>query len=133
MKTLPAFILFFLSFAGAFAQAAPGVFTNVDQMPEFPGGFSYAGDSTADLQVFASAQTIVLAGAAPGLARKARALGRPDRPVLRRPGVQGRLSALPPNGRRRRPEGRRRRVLREGAGAGAQVAQGVTVLAVGAV
>lgn len=44
---------------------------------EFPNGFSYAGDSTADLQVFASAQTIVLAGAAPGLAKKARALGRP--------------------------------------------------------
>jgi 4-hydroxybenzoate polyprenyltransferase/phosphoserine phosphatase len=44
---------------------------------EFPGGFSYAGDSAADLHVFASAQTIVLAGAAPGLARKARALGRP--------------------------------------------------------
>jgi 4-hydroxybenzoate polyprenyltransferase len=46
-------------------------------LAEFPDGFSYAGDSTADLQVFASAQTIVLAGAAPGLARRARALGRP--------------------------------------------------------
>jgi 4-hydroxybenzoate polyprenyltransferase len=44
---------------------------------EFPDGFSYAGDSVADLHVFASAQTIVLAGAAPGLAKKARALGRP--------------------------------------------------------
>jgi 4-hydroxybenzoate polyprenyltransferase/phosphoserine phosphatase len=44
---------------------------------EFPEGFSYAGDSTADLHVFALAQTIVLAGAAPSLAKRARALGRP--------------------------------------------------------
>jgi 4-hydroxybenzoate polyprenyltransferase/phosphoserine phosphatase len=52
---------------------------------EFPDGFSYAGDSHADLHVFAAAQTIVLAGAAPGLARKARALGRPVEAEFPRP------------------------------------------------
>ena len=57
--------------------------------------------------------------------------GRID-PFFGDPAFKGASRALPPNCRRRRPEGRRRRVLREGAGAGAQVAQGVTVLAVGA-
>ena len=56
----------------------------------FPDGFSYAGDSSADLAVWAGAHGIVLAGASPGVARRARALGKPieaemdvGRPALR--------------------------------------------------
>lgn len=43
----------------------------------FPEGFSYAGDSSADLPVWAQAESIVLAGASPQVARKAAALNRP--------------------------------------------------------
>lgn len=43
----------------------------------FPEGFSYAGDSAADLAVWPLAQTIVLAGASPQVVQKAEALGRP--------------------------------------------------------
>ena len=43
----------------------------------FPEGFSYAGDSRADLKVWARAQGVVLAGAADHVARRARALGKP--------------------------------------------------------
>lgn len=43
----------------------------------FPDGFVYAGDSAADLAVWAKARGIVLAGAAPGTAAAARRLGKP--------------------------------------------------------
>lgn len=42
---------------------------------EFPNGFSYAGDSNADLAVFAASQSIVIAGASREVTRKARRLG----------------------------------------------------------
>lgn len=43
----------------------------------FPEGFIYAGDHAADLAVWKVSQGIVLAGARPDLARKARSLGKP--------------------------------------------------------
>lgn len=43
----------------------------------FPAGFSYAGDSAADLAVFPKAQTIVLAGAKPHITARAQQLGVP--------------------------------------------------------
>jgi len=43
----------------------------------FPSGFVYAGDHAADLKVWAGAEAIVLAGASPSVARRARALGKP--------------------------------------------------------
>lgn len=43
----------------------------------FPEGFSYAGDSAADLAVWRRAQSIVLAGASAQTARRAEALNRP--------------------------------------------------------
>lgn len=43
----------------------------------FPEGFTYVGDSRADLAVWAAAESVVLAGAAPGVARAARRLGKP--------------------------------------------------------
>ncbi|MCW6508565.1 UbiA family prenyltransferase [Lichenifustis flavocetrariae] len=43
----------------------------------FPDGFVYAGDSAADLAVWAKARGIVLAGVAPGVASEARRLGKP--------------------------------------------------------
>lgn len=43
----------------------------------FPGGFTYVGDSAADLAVWPAATAIVLAGASPATARAARALGKP--------------------------------------------------------
>ena len=43
----------------------------------FPDGFSYAGDSRADLKVWAEAESIVLAGVARDTAGKARRLGKP--------------------------------------------------------
>ena len=43
----------------------------------FPQGFTYAGDHAADLSVWSAAQAMVLAGAAPSVARRARALGKP--------------------------------------------------------
>jgi 4-hydroxybenzoate polyprenyltransferase len=56
----------------------------------FPEGFCYAGDSRADLKVWAMAESVVLAGAAPGVAHEARSLGKPleaefarDRPNLK--------------------------------------------------
>lgn len=41
----------------------------------FPDGYAYAGDSAADLPVWRSSQSIVLAGASGGVARRARGLG----------------------------------------------------------
>lgn len=56
----------------------------------FPEGFTYAGDSRADLQVWAKADGIVLSGASASVAARARALGKPmeaefdrDRPRLK--------------------------------------------------
>ena len=56
----------------------------------FPDGFAYAGDSRADLKVWAKAQGVVLAGAAAPVAVQARKLGKPleaeferDRPSLK--------------------------------------------------
>jgi 4-hydroxybenzoate polyprenyltransferase len=43
----------------------------------FPGGFAYVGDHAADLKVWAVAGAVILAGARPAVARKARALGKP--------------------------------------------------------
>jgi 4-hydroxybenzoate polyprenyltransferase len=43
----------------------------------FPGGFTYAGDSHADMPIWQGAETIVLAGAAGSVAKRARALGKP--------------------------------------------------------
>lgn len=43
----------------------------------FPNGFSYAGDSAADLAVWRGAQSIVLAGCTKAIAKKAAALGVP--------------------------------------------------------
>jgi 4-hydroxybenzoate polyprenyltransferase len=43
----------------------------------FPEGFAYAGDSRADLRVWARAKGIVLAGAAAGVRRRAQSLGAP--------------------------------------------------------
>ncbi|MDO9706960.1 UbiA family prenyltransferase [Paracraurococcus lichenis] len=44
----------------------------------FPEGFAYAGDSRADLAVFAEAEEIVLVGAKPDVAAKARRLGHAE-------------------------------------------------------
>jgi len=56
----------------------------------FPEGFCYAGDSRADLKVWAMAESVVLAGAATSVAQQARNLGKPleaefgrDRPSLK--------------------------------------------------
>jgi 4-hydroxybenzoate polyprenyltransferase len=56
----------------------------------FPEGFCYAGDSRADLKVWARAESIVLAGASASVAQDARNLGKPleaefdrDRPRLK--------------------------------------------------
>ncbi|MGC1301850.1 MAG: UbiA family prenyltransferase [Caulobacteraceae bacterium] len=43
----------------------------------FPDGFAYAGDSAADLHVWQGADAVLLAGARPDVARRARALGKP--------------------------------------------------------
>jgi 4-hydroxybenzoate polyprenyltransferase/putative flippase GtrA len=43
----------------------------------FPNGFAYAGDSAADLHVWREADAVLLAGTHPGVARRARALGKP--------------------------------------------------------
>lgn len=43
----------------------------------FPDGFAYAGDSAADLAVWAGAKAIVLVGARPSVATRAKALGVP--------------------------------------------------------
>jgi 4-hydroxybenzoate polyprenyltransferase/putative flippase GtrA len=43
----------------------------------FPQGFAYAGDSRADLAVWAGARSVVVAGAAPDVAARARAMGKP--------------------------------------------------------
>lgn len=43
----------------------------------FPGGFSYAGDSAADLPIWREADTIILAGASRATRAAARRLGRP--------------------------------------------------------
>lgn len=43
----------------------------------FPEGFAYAGDSAADLKVWARAESVVLVGASPQVAREARTLGKP--------------------------------------------------------
>lgn len=43
----------------------------------FPDGYVYAGDSAADLAVWRDAEAIVLAGASPGVVRRAEALGKP--------------------------------------------------------
>lgn len=43
----------------------------------FPEGFAYAGDSQADLEVWAKASAILVVGATPSVARRAQALGKP--------------------------------------------------------
>jgi 4-hydroxybenzoate polyprenyltransferase len=43
----------------------------------FPDGFAYAGDSHADLKVWAKAESMILAGPAAAVAREARKLGKP--------------------------------------------------------
>lgn len=43
----------------------------------FPEGFAYAGDSSADLAVWAHSESIILAGARPAVARRAHALAKP--------------------------------------------------------
>jgi 4-hydroxybenzoate polyprenyltransferase/putative flippase GtrA len=43
----------------------------------FPDGFAYAGDSAADLHVWREAEAVLLAGTRPGVARRAKALGKP--------------------------------------------------------
>lgn len=62
----------------------------------FPDGFAYAGDSRADLHVWAEASSIVLAGANAATARKARALGKPVEADFSRPrlGLRGWAKAL---------------------------------------
>ena len=45
-------------------------------LAEFPDGYSYAGDSHADLPVFASAESVVLVGNTPSVAREVRAMGK---------------------------------------------------------
>lgn len=65
-------------------------------MERFPNGFAYAGDSHADLEVWAKAKAIVLVGATPSVARRARALGKPvevDFPRLKL-GIYGWAKAL---------------------------------------
>jgi 4-hydroxybenzoate polyprenyltransferase len=44
---------------------------------QFPDGFSYAGNDASDLDTWRSAETIVIAGASPAIARAAEQLGRP--------------------------------------------------------
>lgn len=44
---------------------------------EFPEGFAYAGDSSADLPIFAHAESIVVVGTDEGVKKRALALGRP--------------------------------------------------------
>ena len=51
----------------------------------FPEGFAYAGDSSADLKVWAQAKGVILAGAAPHVARQARKLGKPMEAEFDRP------------------------------------------------
>ncbi len=46
-------------------------------LERFPDGFAYAGDSAADLHVWREADAVLLAGTRPGVARRARALGKP--------------------------------------------------------
>jgi 4-hydroxybenzoate polyprenyltransferase len=43
----------------------------------FPGGFSYAGDASADLHIWRESASILIAGAPAGVARRARRLGPP--------------------------------------------------------
>lgn len=51
----------------------------------FPEGFAYVGDSAADLKVWARAESVVLAGASPQVARQARKLGKPMDAEFERP------------------------------------------------
>jgi 4-hydroxybenzoate polyprenyltransferase len=53
----------------------------------FPDGFSYVGDSTADLEVWKAADAVVLAGASADTARAARALGKPVEREFTNPGL----------------------------------------------
>jgi 4-hydroxybenzoate polyprenyltransferase/phosphoserine phosphatase len=63
---------------------------------KFPHGFTYAGDSQADIAVWRQASGIVLAGASPKTARAAVALDKPIEIVIRSPklGAKGWLKAL---------------------------------------
>lgn len=62
----------------------------------FPGGFAYAGDSTADLDVWALADQVVLVNASPATASRVRAEGWPVLAefVRIRPGLKDWLSAI---------------------------------------
>ena len=62
----------------------------------FPDGFAYAGDSRSDLDVWPHAQAIVLAGASPSVAQRARALAKPVEGEFprRRLGLRGWAKAL---------------------------------------
>lgn len=51
----------------------------------FPQGFAYAGDSAADLKVWARAEAVILAGAGQQVAREARKLGKPLEAEFERP------------------------------------------------
>ncbi|NOZ33493.1 MAG: UbiA family prenyltransferase [Alphaproteobacteria bacterium] len=63
---------------------------------KFPNGFTYAGDSEADIEVWRRASGIVLAGASAKTARAAVALNKPVEAVFRAPGLglRGWLKAL---------------------------------------
>ena len=72
------------------ARNLKGVHKAERLIERFPDGFAYAGDSRADLKVWAKAQGVVLAGAAAPVAVQARKLGKPleaeferDRPSLK--------------------------------------------------
>jgi phosphoserine phosphatase len=51
-------------------------------LERFPEGFAYAGDSRADLEVWKAADSIVLAGASPGVQASATTLGKPVEAVF---------------------------------------------------
>lgn len=53
----------------------------------FPGGFAYAGDSPADLKIWAAADGIVLAGTSRAVAAQARRLGKPVEAEFSREGA----------------------------------------------
>lgn len=58
------------------ARNLKGAYKAQRLVERFPDGFAYAGDSRADLKVWAHAQSMILAGAAPAVANRARKLGK---------------------------------------------------------
>ena len=51
----------------------------------FPAGYVYAGDHAADLKVWAGAEAVLLVGAKPSVARRAKALGKPVEVEIQNP------------------------------------------------